>query len=290
MGIIKLTSYINSNYKGWEIQMLSGHPIVLDGNSLPFKFCDLAKLDWKFGGKYSKLEKIAENFFDCLLSQNIKPIYVVFDGMDTKEDKVKVSKERRQKRQEMIRKCIDGERVPNHAQNEIYPPLTTEVFRKVLQSYREQGLMEVFAADGEADNVAATIANSQRCCLVAENSDFYMFPIQAGLIPLSKLKWSKPGEPVSGSIYKRDSFAASLGIPPELILAIPAIVGNDNLPNLVAETKLKFSIKEGRDSPNYRGKDTANTIEFIKRKSVSDLRQWISSAGGDTLRRYQESF
>lgn len=81
---------------------------------------------------------------------------------------------------------------------------------------------------------------------------------------MSKLTWEAPaGSPIHGKIYHRESFARSLGISIDMIVTIPAIVGNDSIGNLVEETTLKNII---RDNPRYRGGDTEKTIHFLMRQ------------------------
>ena len=261
MGIQGLAHYINNSYKEWRDVSLTGCPLVLDGNALPFNLSKKTKLDWEYGGAYRALKEAMENFFDTLITQNIQPIYVVFDGIDPKEQKLETILKRKQSHLDIIRKSVSGEHVPDHQRSNILPPLVTETFRNVVQDYKTRGVIKICCADGEADDIAVTLANKFECFLVGEDSDFFIFPLQVGYIPLSKLTWERQGGPVKGSAFKRDAFAASLGIRPDFVLAIPAIVGNDVLPNLVEETSLKYTI---RDNPRYRGKDTVKAIDFIK--------------------------
>ena len=261
MGIQGLAHYINNSYKEWRDVSLTGCPLVLDGNALPFNLSKKAKLDWEYGGAYPALKEAMENFFDTLIAQNIQPIYVVFDGIDPKEQKFETILKRKQSYLDIIRKSVNGEHVPDHQRLNILPPLVTETFRNVVQDYKTRGVIKICSADGEADDIAVTLANKFECFLVGEDSDFFIFPLQVGYIPLSRLTWERQGGPVKGSAFKRDAFAASLGIRPDFVVAIPAIVGNDVLPNLVEETSLKFTI---RDNPRYRGKDTVKAIDFIK--------------------------
>ena len=262
MGIKGLSSYINNSYKEWSDVSLTECPLVLDGNGLPFYFNKKTKLDWEYGGAYPALKEAVEKFFDTLLAQNIQPIYVGCDGIDPKEKKLETVLQRRRSILDVIRKSLSGDHVPNHQRLNILPPLVTETFHNVVQDYKTRGVVKICCADGEADDIAVTLANKFECFLVGEDSDFFVFPLQVGYIPLSKLTWERRGDPVMGSAFKRDVFAASLGIRPDFVLAIPAIVGNDVLPNLVEGTSLKLTIRP-RNHPHYRGKDTVKAIDFI---------------------------
>ena len=234
MGIKGLTYYMNSRFRGWKRISLSNCPVVLDGNGLCYKLKELTiNLHWEFGGQYEELRKTSRNFFDSLLAQNIKPLHIVFDGIDPKEEKQKVLVDRKRARLNSINSCLHS---GSYNSRNILPPLISEVFRKEIQYYEEKGHVVVYTADGEADGIAATFANKYKCHLVGDDSDYFIFPLDVGYIPFSKLHWTRPGFPVTGSVYKREVFAASLNISPDLVLAIPAIAGNDIIPSLMGNT------------------------------------------------------
>ncbi len=285
MGIQKFAKYIDSNYHDWREVSLDGSPVVLDGNGLPYYLSKRADLKWKFGGQYPALRQVMEDFLDALTQRKVRPICIVFDGIDP-VDKLETLRVRKEGFQKTVIECIDGQESYGH-QN-ILPPLITETFRKFLEDYnRSHGNLKVYSGDEEADSMGVVIANNLNCPLLGEDSDYYISSLNRGYIPYSKLAWSGAGSPVTGKAYYRDSFARSLGIGPELVVAIPAIVGNDSIPNLVDTT----SLKRVRDNPRYRGKDTEKGILFIKRQgSLSSLERNIeSNDGGHVLRMFREN-
>ena len=289
MGIQKLTQYITTNFRDWEDKSLAGCPLVLDGNSLPYYLNKRVELEWKYGGQYPALRRVMESFFETLLANNIKPIHVVFDGIDP-EEKLETVLNRRQGFLDTIKKCLNGEVVPPHVEKNILPPLVTEVFRKVVQDYKHQGVVKIYSADGEADGIAVTLSNTFNCPLIGEDSDFFIAPLKAGYVPLSNIEWTRPGAPVTAKIYHREAFAASLCISPDLILAIPAIAGNDIITNLVEETSLKYQV---RDNPRYRGKDTEGTINFIRScKTLERLESSLQKLtdGQNVLAKFRSNF
>ena len=288
MGIQQLNKYMKRNYK-WEHNkiQLSNCSLVLDGNCVSYSLSRRAELDWKFGGEYPALKRETENFIDSLIQQNVGPIYVIFDGLDP-EDKLETSLERKKECQDTLLKYLSGdlERISTDCLN---PPLVTDVFHKTLEQYKHNGTVVVYTADGEADGIAATLANKYKCHLVSDDSDFFIFPLDVGYIPLFTLHWTRPGFPVTGSVYKREVFAASFNISPDLVLAIPAIAGNDIAPNLVAKTALKYEIKAEGVSPNYRGKDVENIIAFMRGKTMSELKHTLRRCSGEVLHKFCEN-
>ena len=275
------------NYK-WEHNkiQLSNCSLVLDGNSVSYFLSK--RVDWKFGGEYPTLKRKTEIFIESLIQQNIEPIYVIFDGLDP-EDKMETSLKRKKECQDTLIKYFSGERIPNYQIKYINPPMVTDVFSKTLEQYKHNGTVVVYTADGEADGIAATFANKYKCHLVNGDSDFFIFPLDVGFIPFSKLHWTRPGFPVTGSVYKREVFADSLNISPDLVLAIPAIVGNDIAPNLVISTAFKYEIKAEGDSPNYRGKDLENIIAFMRGKTMSELQHTLRRCSGEVLHKFTEN-
>ena len=256
MGILGLTRYVKDNFRDWEDISLGGQPLVLDGNGLRYYLSEKTELEWEYGGQYPALRRVMERFIDSLLAVNIQPLHIVYDGIAHKEEKMETLLRRRRGDLCTIKKCLNNH---SYQKQRILPPLVSEVFREVMQYYKHRGV-KIYSADGEADAIAVTLSNTFNCPLVSNDSDFFVAQLQAGYIPLSMLEWTRPGDPVRGKIYHREKFAASLGISPDLILAIPAIAGNDIITNLVEETSLKYRI---RDNPRYYNKDTEGTINFI---------------------------
>ena len=286
MGIQQLNKYMKQNYQ-WEHNkiQLSNCSLVLDGNCVSYSLSRRAELDWKFGGEYPALKRETEKFIKSLIQQNVGPIYVIFDGLNP-EDKLETSLQRKKKCQDTLVKCLSGERISTDCLN---PLMVIDVFSKTLEQYKHNGTVVVYKADGEADGIAATFANKYKCHLVSDDFDFFIFPLDVGFIPFSKLHWTRPGSPVTGSVYKRDVFAASLNISPDLVLAIPAIAGNDIAPNLVISTALKYEIKAEGDSPNYRGKDLENIIAFMRGKTMSELQHTLRRCSGEVLHKFTKN-
>ncbi|XP_011409177.1 PREDICTED: protein asteroid homolog 1-like [Amphimedon queenslandica] len=286
MGITSLTKYMDSLPLHWKSTIVSRCPIVLDGLSFPYQL--LGDFDWKFGGQYPGMRDSLENLINTLLAQHVSPIHVVFHGI-RQTDKMDLLLLRRQVVQDTIWKVqLEEEVEPYHASG-VHSLLMLHTFLKLLHNYQSDEV-RVYPADGDHTHLAVSLANAYDCYLVGENSDYFITPLQKGYIPLSKLAWNQPGSPVIGRVFKRDSFIASLNIEPDLIYAIPAFLGNDTLPNLVEETKLKSLV---RDNPRYRGKDLQLTIKFLEKcHRLTDLKHQISSLddGGEALQKFEQSF
>jgi hypothetical protein len=264
MGIQGLTKYVSERFRGWESVSLANCPIVLDGNSILYHVKKSADLEWRHGGQYNTLQLALERFFNALVSKNIKPIHIVFDGIDLDQRKQRTIVERKRSRLQ----STQGSVMSGTSDNRILPPLISEVFRHVILSYKDKGDVIVYTANDEADDKAVTIANENGCYLVGDDSDFYVHNLHIGYIPLTQFTWREPGDPVECKVFKRDVFAAGLGIPSEVVVAIPAIVGNDVVRSIVDATSLKYSLRSG-----YRGRniDVDIVINLMRNRLLSSF-------------------
>ena len=286
MGIQGLTKYVESSLVYWKDIKLAGSQIVLDGSSLPYHLP--GDFDWKFGGQYPAMRESLVDLLEALLAEGVDPIHVVFDGV-IQSNRMDALLQRRQDLQDTIRKSLMGAEVNEYQEKNVRPPLMSETFRQIINSYRSRGV-NVYPADGDSKHLAVCLAHTFDCFLVGENSGYFISAIK-GYIPLSKLKWGRPGSAVVGKVFKRDAFIASLRIEPNLVYAIPALVGNEALPNLVDTTALKGLI---RDNPRYRGKDLQLTIKFLQEKSSNfdELKHCILNLrdGREIFCKFEQSF
>ena len=78
---------------------------------------------------------------------------------------------RRQGDLNTIKKCLN-----NHLyqKQRILPPLVLDMFREVMQNYKDQGVVKIYSADGEADGIAVTLSKKFNCLLVSKDSDFFV--------------------------------------------------------------------------------------------------------------------
>ena len=77
----------------------------------------------------------------------------------------------------------------------------------------------------EADAAIASLANEWNCPVLTSDSDFYIFDIQGGCIPLYFLKRQSNG--LTARIFHRRNLAQHFGIRPELLPLFASLVGND---------------------------------------------------------------
>ena len=237
MGIRCLTTFVNKKFTRWKKGLVHGE-LIIDGCSLSYEFFH-AYAD-VYGGNYMSLAKGIENFLATLINYKIKP-FLIFDGtIDDRKIETLVSRTHEKLETAVaVAEKSDQECIPNRI-----PSFSDRILEPILASYividtvkRVLGGDCLFVADGDADIDIASLAIHHRCPVLSNDSDFYIFPLQYGYIPYSRFHWSNPqSDGIYAEFYFHECFCEQFEICDSSLLAvIPAIVGNDMMPQLDAE-------------------------------------------------------
>ncbi|XP_064400546.1 protein asteroid homolog 1-like [Halichondria panicea] len=216
MGVPKLKKFVSSS-KGWDTIQVSGE-VVIDGNSLCYNLNK--QHEWKFGGDYKEFYETVTVYIRELKALGIEP-YIVVDGMDHDNSKYQTYIARNEER---INGIAISQSLGTAPHNIVRPLFIHTVFLDALRDLKTK----FFIADGEADRDIASLANSLSCPVISEDSDFFIFNIEAGYIPLTGgdqqtlIDFQKP---VKRFQYKE--FDKSLKLNEEQRLFFPFILGND---------------------------------------------------------------
>ena len=124
------------------------------------------------------------SFVQSLKNSEVTPIFV-FDGVNYDKDVKKLKMKRRKQAIESINNVLYG---PQHTEQDVkndHSILSTEVY---IQALREcQGELDLIVVDGEADPKVVALANHHKCPVLARDSDYYLYNVEYGYIPLEKL-------------------------------------------------------------------------------------------------------
>ena len=138
--------------------------------------------------------------------------------------------------------------------------------------------------NSEADAEIASLAQSWNCPVLGDDSDYFIFDIKAGYIPLSFFDW-KAGQ-LKASIFYRSKLASHFRIRAELIPLLASLAGNDYVsPDALADFNLaltriqttnRFSRREARFT------SIANMLSELpdscnQQKALESVLQMISS-------------
>ena len=219
MGIPKLTSFVDRYFVGWKRENITGR-LVIDGFGLCY---DLYSFDWCQGGQYPQFHDSIVEYFESLRLSRIEPI-VVYDGVDYKQEKVKTTMRRRKEAVERTTNLISK---PVLRGNIILPLLAIETFQYTLSGIHVKQIV----VDGEADIIIAQLANFYACPVLSKDSDFYMYSLRGGFIPMDMFHWNC--KPIVAEVYHVQAFIDQFELRHESVrLIIPAIAGNDFLPTI----------------------------------------------------------
>ena len=174
MGIHGLTSFIDNNPHLLKDRQLHDCRVVIDGNNFYHFLYFYCNVRFQFGGDYDIFQRKIAMIFSMFRLCNIE-VFVVFDGaytVDGKKFKTTISRAR--DRMYAAKRIMYGQR------GTLIPCLAQQTFRQTLDKL---GIQHV-TCDFEADNQLVTLANKWNCPVISNDSDFYIFDLMGGFIPL----------------------------------------------------------------------------------------------------------
>ncbi|XP_058233393.1 protein asteroid homolog 1-like isoform X1 [Hemibagrus wyckioides] len=223
MGVYGLTSYVEGNQQFFTDLKLRNTLLVIDGCSLYFRLYFTTGLDQKRGGDYDAFANVVHRFFATLSSCNVSPFVVLDGGMDETDKKFKTLRERAQS------KIHEAHNLSRGCHGSVLPLLTREVFRQVLC---ELGVPLVQCIS-EADFEIASLAHQWQCPVLTSDSDFYIFDLCGGYLPMNFFEWenvcSKASEPyIPARRFTVNRFCSHFNHMNKQLLPLFAVIsGND---------------------------------------------------------------
>lgn len=188
-----------------------------------FLLADSSGLDQNHGGEYAAYESLIERFITALRTCEVDPYMVLDGGSDHTDKKLEtVTQGAEQRIERAHRAAKDG------GKENILPIMTKWVFRQTLTRLK----VPVAQCFGEADREIAALADKWQCPVLSNDSDFYIFNLSAGLLPISYFQWQDVKGNGSKSYipckrYYTSSFCIYFKIQPQLLPTFAALAGND---------------------------------------------------------------
>lgn len=228
MGVKGLQSFFSQNEILFKSHKLHDTSVVIDGNNLIHELYFTYNVPRQNAGDYDKFATLIENYFSCYISCNIKPIVVFDGGFDTSDRKLNTVVERLDQR---LRSAISV--AQTHSSARVLPILA---FQVAIQVFTEMNIS--FAqCEFEADSQLAALANSYKCPVVSNDSDFYLLDVQHGFIRIDSIepsvicKQNASGQIfnfLSCQIYNIDRFVSYFpGIDKNVLPLVGILIGND---------------------------------------------------------------
>uniref|UniRef100_A0A4W5K764 XPG N-terminal domain-containing protein n=1 Tax=Hucho hucho TaxID=62062 RepID=A0A4W5K764_9TELE len=229
MGIQGLTSFIDHSGTFLKGDHFRNSKLIIDGSNIFHFLYFNSRVDQQHGGDYDDFEDQVCKFVKALRDCDIDPHVVIDGGSDHTDKKFETL---RQRAQSKINNLFVGPQGSS-----VIPTLVKQVFKQVLSSLKVPFAQCIF----EADQEIASLAQRWNCPVLSNDSDFYIFDIQAGYLPFSHFKWQNVSVQRGSSQnyipckrYTTTSFCRQVNINRQLLPVFAAIAGNDyvNLHNM----------------------------------------------------------
>ena len=174
MGVRGLTSFIENN-KLLSHRKLYNTKVIIDGNNLCHFIFYHHNLSYKYGGDYDQYYNKCRNFFLLLKDCDVEPLVVLDGGYDPDNRKLpEILRRMSERRDNVERVCVGEDKM-------VFPILAVEIFIQILG---ELGIKHV-TVDFDADDVTGVLANDLDCPVISNDSDFFVYDLKAGFIPLN---------------------------------------------------------------------------------------------------------
>ncbi|WAR18560.1 ASTE1-like protein [Mya arenaria] len=179
MGVRGLFTLIDDN-KGVLLTDFKLHDtrLIIDGSNLYHFLYNFYHVPEEYGGNYDNYANKCKTFFTTLRACKVEPYVVLDGGYDPDNRKWNTVVQRKTSRRE--RAGLICEKGPEATEEHVLPILCEETFRHVL---RELQIPHV-TCPYEADREIAVLANKWDCPVLSNDSDFFIFQLKRGVIPI----------------------------------------------------------------------------------------------------------
>ncbi|XP_037639875.1 protein asteroid homolog 1-like isoform X1 [Sebastes umbrosus] len=255
MGVQSLTSLLENHRRIYRDVQFRRSRLVVDGCNLLYLLYFSSGLDQNHGGEYAAFEVLIEKFIKALRDCGIVPHVVLDGGSDYTDKKLQTKMLRAVSRIKKAHRAAEG-----NSQEGILPQLVGLVFKQTLARLE----VPVAQCYWEADQEIAALAREWRCPVLSNDSDFYIFDLPAGLLPISDFKWEAVEQSGSQSYipcksYNTSSFCIFFDIQRQLLPAFAALAGND----YVKLQKMTSPINWAQFAPEGKGVETTGRLEGL---------------------------
>ncbi|KAM3873539.1 single-strand DNA endonuclease ASTE1-like [Diretmus argenteus] len=218
MGVKGLSSFVQKNSLIYRDIRFRNNKLVIDGNNLIYLLYFRSGLDRRHGGEYGAFEDLIEKFIKSLRNCRVEPYVVLDGGLDPTDKKLETLKKRTKNRIQKAQNKVMGQ------QKKVLPPLGKLVFIQTLARLK----VPMAQCFGEADIHIASLASEWGCPVLSDDSDFYIFDLPGGLLPISHFQWEvvvQDGIPCKH--YTTSSFCIFFNIQRQILPVFAALAGND---------------------------------------------------------------
>lgn len=255
MGVRGLTTFVEEHRNLLHDLKFRDSNLVIDGCSLYYRLYFNQGLDQQHGGDYDAFASLLTQFFSALAACNIQPYVVLDGGIDPSDKKFPTLRNRLQS------KIKDADSLSHGRNGCVLPILTKAVLVQVLN----QRGVPLVQCPAEADWEIACLAHQWNCPVLTNDSDFYIFDLPGGYLPLSFFQWTNLNGKashryISARRYTTKGLCGWFGnMNPELLPLCAVLAGNDYDTPKDVEKILDLSVVNAIGRGGGRGKGRAST-------------------------------
>ena len=269
MGVRGLWSLVKNNEKFFcdSIPISDYTKVIIDSNSFLYHIYEKMIDTYKFNGEYDLLQGRLLAFFELLELHKLEP-YFIFDGVHRENDPVF---QQLYKLQWKIKDLADDKNTS------MLPLLAQEqLINEVQKRFREK--KHHARADFTADGEIVALANKWQCPVMSNDSDFFIFTVEHGVIPFENLKRVKDGKVVA---YKQQVLFGMLnGLSSEKLTIYAALV---SLWPLMQALHKRYPVKDEEmkrwsNSEIYTVMVNVSVLYWLKGKTVAIITEEIEKA------------
>ncbi|XP_041867432.1 protein asteroid homolog 1 [Melanotaenia boesemani] len=259
MGVHGLTTYVEGNRNFLQDVKFRDSRLVIDGCSLYFRLYFNHGLDQQHGGDYDAFSCLLSQFLSALAACNIQPYVVLDGGMDPSDKKFPTLRQRLQS------KIRDADNISHGRNGSVLPILARDVFIQVLM---QRGIPLV-QCPAEADWEIACLAYQWKCPVLTNDSDFYIFDLPGGYLPLRFFQWNNLNGKashryISARLYTTNNLCRWFGgMNRDLLPLCAVLAGNDYGAPRESETLLALIDVSASGRGGGRGRAPTSRIESL---------------------------
>jgi len=264
MGVRGLTAFLDKCPFAWEklalkpqtpeeIEAAGGKSriikLAVDGYALLYHLYFAGNFNCVCGGQYAQFAEHVRLYVITLQKCGFS-LFVVMDGaINPAKEATMISREN-----DLIKTVRQLTYSDKYMGKKVLPILAKQAFLDVLTDLN----VKVAHADTESDVIVAALARANGCCAVSKDSDFFVFELPFGYIPIDMLEATRTGA-VTATRFSRGKFCASLKVKEAFLPLLASAVGNDYVPSYlirplhVALGEVDVALPAGWQAPD--GKD-----------------------------------
>ncbi|KAJ3597693.1 hypothetical protein NHX12_001210 [Muraenolepis orangiensis] len=212
-------------------------------------------LEQNHGGQYLAFQTYVQSFFTTLKECGIKPYVVVDGGSGTNNNKQETILNRGR---DKVRRAHSAAQTGKT--EDILPVLSQLVFQQTLIVMA----VPLVKCLGEADCELAALASEWRCPVLSKDSDFYIFDLPAGFLPLHHFQWDRANSFIPCKRYTTSRFCSFFNINNQLLPAFASLAGNDYKQHLSNTIKWEYYVPKGRETLEYNLRRLEGLLNLLR--------------------------